>query len=272
MKEEDKDMALVEVTFPSYTLKRSVSFKALIPTDKNFMPGQDTEFQKENCKTLYMLHGYTGDSNDYLLGTNIWEFSRKYNIAVIFPSGENSFYLEDEEKGEDYSTFVGKELVEFTRSMFHLSEKREDTFIGGLSMGGYGAMINGLRYADTFSKIISFSGAYIELNIADAGEFITDGVSDEKYQKKVFGNPKNLRYTDKDPRYCIEFLQKEGKSIPDIYFVCGEEDFLIEPNRKMHKYMNEKEVKHYYEEGCGSHEWAYWGGHLEPSLEWLLKE
>lgn len=54
------------------------------------------------------------------------------------PSGENSFYIDDEEKGEYFGEYIGRELVDFTREMFPISQHRADTFIGGLSMGGYG--------------------------------------------------------------------------------------------------------------------------------------
>ena len=134
-------------------------------------------------------------------------------------------------------------------------------------MGGYGAMINGLRYYDTFSKIISLSGAYIELKIADKGEFIPDEVSDEEYQCRVFKDPKKLRYSDMDPRYCMEVLKNSGKKLPDIYFACGEDDFLIEPNRKLHTFMKENGIEHYYEEGEGIHDWVYWKKHLESSIK-----
>lgn len=262
-------MALATITFPSCSLRRSVSFKAVIPNELNFMPGSKPDFVKEPMRTLYMLHGYSGDCNDYLLFTTLFDLCRTYNLAVIFPSGENSFYLDDEDKGEMFGEYIGKELVDFTRSLFHLSDRREDTYIGGLSMGGYGAMINGLCFSDTFSKIISFSGAFIELNLADAGTYVTDEVSDEKYQKRVFGDPKELRNSTKDPRCCMERLLAEGKEIPGIYQCCGSEDFLIEPNRRLHAFMEEKRIPHLYREGNGNHEWEYWLKHLEPALEWL---
>lgn len=262
-------MALVNVTFPSCSLRRSVSINALIPNEINFMPGQEPEFIKEPMRTLYMLHGYSGDSNDYLLFSNIFELCRLYNIAVIFPAGENSFYLDDEDKGEFYSRFIGSELISFTRSLFHLSGRREDTYIGGLSMGGYGAMINGLRYADTFSKIVSFSGAYIEITLADAKVYKADEVSDVNYQRRVFGEPSKLRESDKDPRWCMEKLIAQGRKIPDIYQCCGKDDFLIEPNRRLHEFMEKENIPHVYAEGDGMHDWVYWQRHMEPALKWL---
>jgi S-formylglutathione hydrolase FrmB len=270
-KKEDLIMAVIRATFPSQYLKRNVSICAIIPANWNKDYANDTKNLYADLKTLYMLHGYGGDCNDYLNGPEMQELSNKYNIACVFPSGENSFYLDDEDKDEKFSKFIGEELVGITRSMFRLSSRREDTYIGGISMGGYGAMINGLRYADTFSKIISLSGAYIEINIADKGDFVPDGVSDAKYQKRIFQDPKELRNTDKDPRYCIEMLQKSDKTIPDIYFVCGENDFLIECNRKLHNFMLENNVKHYYEEGDGVHDWEYWKKHLEPSVKWAVE-
>lgn len=265
-------MSLAEITFMSGCLKRMVTFKALIPNERGFLPGEERSFSTEKHKTLYLLHGYSGDCSDYLMNTNISFLSAANNLAVIFPSGENSFYLEDADKGEDYSRFIGEELVNYTRSLFRLSESKEDTYIGGFSMGGYGAMINGLRYADTFSRIISLSGAYIELGIADENKFLPDGISDEKYQNRIFGAPDKLRKSDKDPRYCIEALEEKKKEVPEIYLVCGEQDFLIEPNRKLHQFLAEKEIPHYYEEGEGVHNWAYWNKHLEASVAWLLDQ
>ena len=232
----------------------------------------DASSSVRELKTLYMLHGYGGDCHDYLHIQELKELSEKHHLAMIFPSGENSFYLEGVDQSENFSSFIGKELVEVTRGMFRLSGRREDTYIGGISMGGYGAMINGLRYADTFSRIISLSGAYIEVNIADKGEFIPDQVSDAEYQKKIFGNPKELRFSDKDPRYCMEVLRKSGSKLPHIYFVCGDNDFLLESNRKLHTFMKENGIEHYYEEGEGFHDWAYWSKHIEPSIKWAVHE
>lgn len=264
-------MAIIRATFPSRFLKRNVSFCALLPTNGTKDGMEDATQPYKELKTLYMLHGYGGDCNDYLNGPEMQDLSNKYNLACIFPSGENSFYLEDVDKSENFSAFIGEELIEVTRTMFRLSSNREDTFIGGLSMGGYGAMINGLRYPDTFSKIISLSGAYIEVNIADKGDYIPDHISDAKYQRRIFQEAKGLRYTDRDPRHCMETIMKSGKILPDIYLVCGKDDFLIECNRKLHSFMVDTNVKHYYEEGEGVHDWAYWSRHFEPSIQWALE-
>ena len=265
-------MAIINVTFPSSSLRRSVSFCAYLPSNRVDASVDSPENPYKELKTLYMLHGYGGDCHDYLPMQELKDLSERYQLALIYPNGENSFYLEGVDQSENFSTFVGKELVEVSRSMLRLSGKREDTFIGGFSMGGYGAMINGLRYADTFSKIISLSGAYIEVNIADKGEFIPDQVSDADYQRRIFKDPKQLRNSDMDPRYCMEALNRSNKKLPDIYLVCGESDFLIESNRKLHTFMQENGIEHYYEEGEGAHDWTYLRKHIEPSVKWAIGE
>jgi len=264
-------MAVIEVTFPSSNLGRAVTFSALVPVDRNFMPGKGQVFESGKFKTLYLLHGYTGTHNDFLINTDIARMSAEYNLAVIFPSGENSFYLEDEELGFSHSKFIGEELVDFTRKLFPLSDRREDTYIAGISMGGYGAMINGLRYAETFGKILSLSGAFINIDIADSKKTLPDGLSGSGYQRRIFGDPEKLRQTDRDPRFVIEQLKKKGADIPQISQCCGSDDFLIGPNRKLHEFFSERDVEHIYEEGRGIHDWEYWLPRLKSGIEWMVK-
>ena len=83
----------------------------------------------------------------------------RFGVAVVVCDGENSFYTDDEQRGAMFSRYVGQELVEVTRSVLPLSRRREDTYIAGISMGGYGALINGLRYPDTFGRIAMLSPA-----------------------------------------------------------------------------------------------------------------
>ena len=121
-------MALLEVSFRSEKLKRIVNFNALIPIDNTGIPDYDKN-KARPMKTIYLLHGYSGNHNDWLCGSRIQELSFKYNIAVFMPSGENNFYLDDEDNGELFGEFIGKELVDFTRKLFPISDRREDTFI-----------------------------------------------------------------------------------------------------------------------------------------------
>ena len=135
-------MATIQVNFMSKSLMRTVDIQVILPVDKfdffEAVPPATKPF-----KTLYLLNGVFGDYHDWIKSTRIALWAEENNLAVVMPAGENMFYVDSPGIGTAYSTFIGKELVEITRKMFPLSSKCEDTFIGGLSMGGYGALYNG---------------------------------------------------------------------------------------------------------------------------------
>ena len=161
-------MALMEVNFFSKALMRPVTMNVILPADKVFFE-EETEEDNKPFKTLYLLHGVMGNYTDWVTGTCIKRWAEEKNLAVVMPSGANMFYMDHPNVNENYSEFIGKELVKITRKMFPLSHKREDTFIAGLSMGGYGAIRNGLKYHDTFGYIAGLSSAMIleKANVAD---------------------------------------------------------------------------------------------------------
>ena len=159
-----KDMAFAEMNFFSTSLKRTVNFNVVIPTDKvlqdGTMAGADHKFP-----TLYLFHGVFGDYTDWVHGTRLQRLAQDRGICVVMPSGDNKFYCDSEISGDLYGRYIAEELPAFTRRTLPVSEKREETFIGGLSMGGFGALVNGLRHPETFSRIAALSAALIKEQI-----------------------------------------------------------------------------------------------------------
>lgn len=262
-------MAFFQVNFYSKALKRLVSLNALVPVDTFEVPGQE-KVERGPMKSLYLLHGYSGNHLDWISGSTIQEISLMHNLAVFMPSGENHFYLDDTDKGQLYAEFVGQELLEFTRNVFPISAKREDTFIGGLSMGGYGALRNGLKYSHNFSGIIALSSALITKNIAGISRDFKDPIADYNYYRSVFGDLNGLLGSDKDPEALILGLVRDHAVIPRIYMACGTEDFLLRENRDYHAYLTSQGVEHTYVEGPGAHEWKFWNEYIEQAVKWML--
>ena len=260
-------MALLQVNFASKALRRIVTFNALIPIDTMEIPGQG-KLEKKPLKAIYLLNGYSGNYIDWVCGTKIQELSLRYNIAVFMPSGENNFYLDDHDKGELFGVYIGNELVEYTRSLFPLSKKREDTYIGGLSMGGYGAIRNGLKYSGNFSRIIALSSALITNKIAGIPIDFKDPIADYRYYSRVFGDLQNLAGSDKNPEALILTLKKKNLPIPQIYMACGTEDFLIKENREFRDFLISENIAHTYIEGPGVHNWDFWNEYIERALIW----
>lgn len=265
-------MSLVTVNYFSTSLGREVSFQALLPIDRPMLPGQVQQDLIMPLKSFYLLNGYSGSCNDWISFTNIRELADQNQIAVFMPSGENSFYCDDEAKGELFGEYIGNELVEFTRKMFPISSARKDTFIGGLSMGGYGAIRNGLKYHEKFSKIIALSSALIFYKIANKGPDYHDGVAGYPYFNRVFGNLNEILGSDKDPEAIIRSLRDKGAAIPEIYMACGDDEFLLDVNIRFHQYLVDQGISHMYEQSEGAHTWDFWRRTISTALLWALKE
>ena len=127
MHKEEKQMALMEVNFFSKALMRPITMNVILPADKVFFE-EETEEDNKPFKTLYLLHGVMGNYTDWVTGTCIKRWAEEKNLAVVMPSGANMFYMDHPDANENYSEFIGKELVKITRRMFPLSHKKEDTF------------------------------------------------------------------------------------------------------------------------------------------------
>lgn len=260
-------MALIQVNFMSRSLLRTVTVNVILPVDKFSMQGNEEKEQRP-FKTLYLLHGIFGNYTDWVSGTRIQRWAEEKDLAVVMPSGENGFYVDQEKSGNFFGRFVGEELVEITRRMFPLSHRREDTFIGGLSMGGYGAMRNGLKYHETFGSIISLSGA---LHILEKVDEPRQSVA---YEESCFGDMREAAVSDKNPRLLAERLAEaksrgEKVSLPRIFMACGTEDFLLDANRAYRDLIREKGFDLTYCEGAGGHEWDFWDAYIKKAIDWL---
>ncbi len=257
-------MAVVQVEFRSKTLKRQVSFRAILPTENFELP----------YPTLYLLHGLTDDSSAWLYNTRIRMWAEQMGLAVILPSGENSFYLDVPVKDGcygDFGEYIGRELVAVTRKMFPLSHKREDTFIGGLSMGGYGACRNGLKYCDTFGKVAMLSAA---VHFFENSREWVHAEGNTIGELQCIGDLDTMEHTDRNPRFLMEQIQAQNAAdgqnrFPDFYVACGTEDHLIGANRSISAALKEAGARVTYEDGPGIHDWYFWDTYIQHVLKWL---
>ena len=249
-------MALIQVNYVSSALQRTIPLQVILPVDKLTPDGKLPAEKK--FKTLYLLHGYLGNYTDWVSGTRIQRWAEERDLCVVMPSGDNAFYVDRPETGNCYGQFIGEELVEITRRMFPLSRKREDTFIGGLSMGGFGALRNGLKYNDTFSRIVSLSPA---LHLFDGEPGPVAGLlgkPEDKWEEIV--------NSDVNPRWLLENLKGEK---PGVYLACGKQDELLPGSQLFRRLLTENGYELCYTEDEGKHDWDYWDRHIKLALDWL---
>lgn len=270
-------MAVFDFTFYSSSLHRTTEVTAIIPAEPPMFPGMAQFDPNKPFRSIYLLHGYSGSHGDWLRGSKIEQLAQMHRIAVFCPSGENSFYIDDKARDALYEQYICRELVDFTRRVFPLSKERKDTTIAGLSMGGYGAIRNGLKNNDVFGNIAAFSSALITdgiSNMPDEPGAGTDGMSppsmmSPSYFIHTFGKPSQIIGSDVDPKALAKKLVDTGAERPNLYMACGSEDFLIDSNRDLHKYLEDIGFGHLYTEGPGTHSWEYWDLHIDKALKWL---
>ena len=263
-------MALIQGDFYSVALAKLTNYHLILPND--IFPGmiEGNKHYNRSMKTLYLLHGYSGTARDWLLGSRAQELAIRYNLAIVMPTGDNSFYLDRKGTGRAYCQYVGKEIVDYTRKTFGLSDRREDTYIGGNSMGGFGAIHTGLAFPETFQGILALSSALIIHDIKNQPEGFTNNVADYEYYSTVFGDLSKLEHSENNPEQLVRNLKGQGKEIPSIYMACGTEDFLLEQNRCFHKFLKEEQVSLTYLESPGVHDWTFWNEYLEKGVRYFL--
>ncbi|MCH5261786.1 MAG: acetylesterase [Lachnospiraceae bacterium] len=264
-------MAFIQMNLLSKALMRTVPVNVIIPADKMIAPGMPIREDKP-YKTLYLLHGIFGNYTDWVNGTRIQRFAEENDLAVVMPSGDNAFYLDYPAGLNNYGEFIGRELVELTRKIFPLSHKREDTYIGGLSMGGYGAMRNGLKYHDTFGAIVALSSALIVDQLKDRTNDTANIIERRDFAEAFFGDLEEVLISDKNPKYLVEKLIEEKAQFPAIYMACGRDDHLLETNQDFAQFLQDKGVEVTFEVGPGNHEWDFWDTYIKKAMEWLPLE
>lgn len=243
----------------------------LLPVDTPVPPGTVKEFKP--YKTLYLLHGFTGNCDDWLHNSMIAEIAALFDIAVVMPDGVNGFYVDQPQSGIRGSEFIGKELISFTRRTFPLSAKREDTLIAGLSMGGYGTLYNSLKYSDVFGHAIALSTPVKALRYESEHEpeerafQLTSG-----FFEALHGDLSTVHETDRNTELHAKQLLASGKPVPDLYLACGYNDALVPENRELHEQLRGMGFPHIYEEGPGTHEWPFWNEYLRRGLVHALGE
>ncbi len=260
-------MAYFRIEYFSNALRRTVEFEMMIPNDRSDgVPWEKNNSSDHPMKTLFLLHGYTGKAGNWVPPG----IAEKYNFAIVMPNAENSFYLNGDATGRQYQTMVGEELVDYVRHTFRLALTPDDTFIAGLSMGGFGALHTGLAYPDRFGKIAALSSALIVHELKDIHPGGGNAVANYEYYRECFGDLSTAAERDVNPEVLAVRLKKSGRKLPDIFMACGTEDFLIENNRAMHRFLEEHNIPHEYLEGKGIHDMVFWQEYIVKAAEWMF--
>ncbi|HEY5585968.1 MAG TPA: alpha/beta hydrolase family protein [Ruminiclostridium sp.] len=259
-------MALIHCDFYSETLGMSTSMCVILPENTERQIGMQNKSFNDKHPTLYLLHGMSDDHTIWLRRTSIERYVATLGLAVVMPCVSRGFYT-DMVNGYKYWTFISEELPMVARSFFPLSEKREDNFAVGLSMGGYGAFKLALQCPDKFAAGASLSGCLDIVNVLESinqPEFFN-----QREYNHIFGSSEKVKDTENDLFYLLKKFAGYDGYKPKLYQCCGTEDFLYKDNKKFLEFARKLLVDLTYEEEPGSHEWAYWDYKIQKVLQWL---
>ena len=253
-------MALLHVHYFSDALGVQTAVEVILPEVRQGI-GVEASGEEALPKVLYLLHGYSDDQTIWQRRTSVERYAASHNLAVVMPGVNHSFYC-NEAYGERYWDFVSDELPRVMHRFFRLSDKPEDTFVAGLSMGGYGAMKLALNFPERFGAAASFSGA---VDIASTRQRHNDN------WKRITGG-KSIKGTENDLLHLVK-AQAEAPHKPRLYVSCGTADFLYDQHQKFIPLLKKHgwDVTH-YEEPDAVHEWGFWDREIRKFIEFCFAE
>lgn len=264
-------MALLDVHCFSEALGLNVTFSVLLPQQTSARQiGVASGAAQARSPTLFLLHGLSDDHTIWLRRTSIERYAAAKNLAVVMPAAGRSFY-QDMASGPKYWTFISEELPALCRQWFPLSAAREENFVAGLSMGGYGALRLALTFPERFAAAASLSGALdlprrlLEIDKPGAR------IAAEEW-RGIFGPRTVISNTDADLRYlarCVSSSNYSPHAKPKLYLCCGTDDELLAESRSLRSSLAGEDLSLTYEEGPGGHEWGYWDRQIQRVLDWL---
>lgn len=240
-------MILSEIRFPSRVLGLRVSMNVLLP-----------ENVEGPFATLYLLHGLSDDHTGWQRWTRIENYAANLSLAIVMPQGFRGFYTNNH-AGPRYLDYLLEDVIGTAERVLPLKRDRTARGIGGLSMGGYGALRAGLSHPDRFASIHSHSGAVLAGTIGQR----KDGPMMSSEWLGIFGE--KPAGSDHD---LVTLAQRAhaGPTKPKILIDCGVDDFLIEQNRGFEAELKSIGLEHNYREHPGAHTWDYWDLHIREAL------
>ncbi len=251
-------MALLRCDFFSDVLEVGTSMTVLLPqaTEEQIGVSGPARTTGGGFPVLYLLHGLSDDSSAWLRFTSIERYAAELGLAVVMPQVGRSFYA-DEVHGGRYWTFLSEELPAVVGSFFNVSDRREDTFVAGLSMGGYGAVKWALHQPERFAAAATLSGG---LDLV--------ALSTVPWRADLFQRVFDGRIGPEDDLFSL-LASADVEALPSFYVGCGTEDHLYSSSLRFVDEATAAGLDVHVDLRPGEHEWGLWDATIRDVLAWL---
>jgi S-formylglutathione hydrolase FrmB len=253
-------MALIRIDHVPETVKVNLPLFVIVP-DPGKMGGEPVAKRR----VLYLLHGLSDDASAWQRYTSIEPVAAGYGLVVVMPSAGRSFYV-DQPNGQAYFTYLTEELPRFLEGLFGLVPRRDDTFIAGNSMGGYGAFKAALLRPELYAAAASFS-APLSLAVL---QVIPDDDPRRHEFELLFGGLDTLVGSEHDPMVWLERASKNPSAIPRLFISVGRQEDIYPLSGMFHAACQSLGVQSEYHEEDGDHDWFFWDGQIRRFLAAVL--
>ncbi|WP_020619241.1 alpha/beta hydrolase [Paenibacillus daejeonensis] len=251
-------MAFLQVEFKSETLAMASTIHVIAPERR----------EQEPCPVLYLLHGGSDNHTSWQRYTAIERYVADRQLIVVMPAVHYSFYS-DQKTGFPYFTYLTEELPRVVKGLFHASDRRENTFAAGLSMGGYGAFKLGINCPDKFAAVASLSGSLDQRDRLGPSPAITNQTM-LRMAHYTFGSTEEYSGSDNDLAFVLEKHLQAGVQLPRLYQACGTRDHNYTINEAFYdQFQGRLDLTYESHEGKG-HDWNYWDEQIRHVLDWMM--
>ena len=209
--------------------------------------------------TVILLHGLKGCADDWMTQTGADYFARKWNLAIVMPEVQRSWYI-DMALGLDYFGYISQELPQMLSHHFALPVDREHLYIGGLSMGGFGALKCAMTYPDRYAGCMSFSARVYMKNKVQQ-------LTKARHEREMAGilGPGMPVNAENDMTQLVQTAAASPLK-PQMYVACGTGDALYGESLQLRDDLQKHQFNLTYEEWEGTHSWTFWREALPRGL------
>lgn len=244
-------MAHITCTFSSECLKMNTSLTIILPE----------QARMDQIRVVYLLHGLTDNCTGWSRYTSVERYAREYNVAVVMPEVQRSFYT-DMAMGVRYFSYVSEELPAVCRRFFGFSRERRCQYMMGLSMGGYGALKCMFWQPEYFAGCAAFSA------VTDMPDRVAAAGPEEKKEfQAIFGM--ELKVPEESDLFALAKKADAG-TLPRIYTACGESDDLYPENQRFAQLLERQGAGNRFEHWEGIHDWVFWDQALQRGMTYLF--
>ena len=264
-------MSLIHYNFESQYLNNNTDVNIILPDKPRDKTPEQFYGSGKKYKVLWLLHGTFGDYTDWIRKSNIELYACERDLIVVMPSGLNADYVNWPDFALGYNTwdYLFGELMPLVHHWLPASDKREDNFIAGLSMGGNGTLQYAAGHPEKFGGAAILSCAPRDLHqlakdledpeFAKVNYRLVNGIRNAGGMEGYLSSPINV--WDRLP----ELIEQDA--LPPLYFCCGKNDFLYDRYKAFKEYAQKLGLKATFEEFDGfTHEWRFWDLTIQKAL------